>query len=513
MDWRKGVVIAGILMLSGAGRAEADGIVFPRPKYEVTETDQKAVLWYDGQTETMIVSINFSGNTDDFAWVIPVPGKPEVNEGVDELFTGLQQLTAPVTNQSYGSGGFLGLAQLSLKESPVTVVETKRVDIYDIAVLTAENTTALRGWLEDNGYEYPQSREYLLRSYVNKDWYFVAAKVTTEAVGYAGGQLKTGHATPLKIVFPTARMVYPLKISGKPADTITTPTPMPGATKEDVVGAWSWENGATQGWYSGQVIETAESFDGKYVMKMTGYRGVNQNTRNYIRKSVAGLKPGRYTFSAYVKPAAAASGYVKLSVGGMENESPVSNLEEITGWKRLELSFTASRNSYQLNLDSENMDGSVLWDGVQLETGDEATPFVKEIIAQEIPNFVIPTKVPDKPVNLVLYVFADHKQEVPGWKVEYAGRVSRTKIEKLAVDDEGEPWMKVSGGKYLTKLNRTMKLSEMTTDVYPRQSENDRSVGAGTRGIEWTGWRVLLVLVLPLVAEVVLIGYIWSRRK
>ena len=132
-----------------ASIVSADGMVVPRPGLTVTETDQRAVIWHDGKTETLIVSITFEGKVDDFAWIIPVPSKPEVEAGVDELFTGLEKLTAPKYEPPAGGFGMYGNVNLSVpSKSAVTVVETKRVDIYDISVLTAESSSALQAWLE-----------------------------------------------------------------------------------------------------------------------------------------------------------------------------------------------------------------------------------------------------------------------------------------------------------------------------------------------------------------------------
>jgi hypothetical protein len=125
---------------------------------------------------------------------------------------------------------------------------------------------------------------------------------------------------------------------------------------------------------------------------------------------------------------------------------------------------------------------------------------------------ISPTAVPDKNVNLLMYVFADHKKEAPGWAVSYAGKVDGKTIGKLAMDEQGDPWMQTNKKMYLTKLTRNMKQSEMTTDVYLRDSVDNNPVGTGG-GSSWVGWRIILVLGVPIVAEVLVIGYIWRRRK
>jgi len=507
-----------MFLIVGTVGVKADGMMIPRPNYYIQETDQKAVIWHDGKTETLIVSVNFSGNAADFAWVIPVPGKPEVSEGADELFTGLNQLTAPkVTSSGYKGVGMFGVSTLSVNMPQVSVIETKKVDIYDVAVLTAENSTALQEWLESHGYEYPENRAYLLNSYINKGWYFVAAKVSTEALGYAGSQLKTGHATPLKLVFAAEKIVYPLKISGKPANTVPTPTQMAGG----VIGAWSFETG-TQGWSRGTAVEIKNPKFGKYVLKSTplNYGSVGNNIDYYssVSSSISlqGLISGReYIFSGYVKPAVAGQGWASLQVsGGSERTAESKGVRLNTpNWQRLEVKFTAAGSYTMLIAAVTQIDKSteIYWDGLQLEEGVKATEFSKEVEYVSVTK-ISPTPIPDKYINLLLYVFADHKKEAPGWGISYAGKVDGKTIGKLAADEQGDPWMKTGKKMYLTKLTRNMRQSEMTADVYLRDAADNNSVGTGG-GSGRVGWRVGLVLGLPLVVELLVIGYMWRRRK
>jgi len=249
-----GIFLIALFILVAPRETVADGMVIPQPSYYVQETDQKAVIWHDGKTETLIISITFRGDSDEFVWVIPTPSKPEVVQGVDELFTGLDVLARPVYTTRYGPvGEYGGGVNYLSKGAEVTVVETKKVDIYDIAVLTAENTQALQKWLEDNGYQYPKNREHLLSSYISKDWYFIAVKVNAQSLSISQG-LKTGHATPLKISFNSEKVVYPLKISGPEASET--------GVKSKVVAGFSFEDGSTQGWYGGQVLE-GNAYKGK----------------------------------------------------------------------------------------------------------------------------------------------------------------------------------------------------------------------------------------------------------
>lgn len=162
---------------------KADGGLVSPFDYFVYETYQKAVIVYEEGMETLILSITFRGDAKDFGWVVPTPTKPEVDKSSDELFTSLEELTRP--EAAYRTENILGIPQTTKKEEAVTVVETKKIDIYNITVLEATDPNALAKWLDKNGYQFPTDSAYILEDYVEKGWFFVACKIRPE---FAGGQ-------------------------------------------------------------------------------------------------------------------------------------------------------------------------------------------------------------------------------------------------------------------------------------------------------------------------------------
>ncbi len=189
----------------------ADGGILPPPNYYVREDSQKAVIVYDQGVETLILSVEFSGDAKQFGWIIPTPARPEVSKSSDELFKSLEDLTGStvVYDQTYG----LGSAPEAMKES-VTVLERKKIDIYDIAVLESTSSQDLAKWLKDNGFQYPENEAYIFDDYIKNSWVFTAVKVQAEFLDtVASKRLSEGRATPLQLVFKSENIVYPLKIS------------------------------------------------------------------------------------------------------------------------------------------------------------------------------------------------------------------------------------------------------------------------------------------------------------
>jgi hypothetical protein len=92
---------------------------------------------------------------------------------------------------------------------------------------------------------------------------------------------------------------------------------------------------------------------------------------------------------------------------------------------------------------------------------------------------------------------ADHKKTLPSFSTSYGNWVKKGAIEKWAVDDQGDPLIKPAGKKYfLTKLTRSMTLSQMTDDLFPRNASDNKKVG--TSAVDYN--RSLTTILLFLLA-------------
>ena len=138
------------------------------------EPNQKAVISWNGQKETMILSSSVkSDDIANFAWVVPIQSssKPEVSEGNISIFYDLVNYFNVPTPNDFEQTGVAG-------KGGVTVIETKEIDVYDITILKANNTNDLINWLNENGYKVPNEARPIIEKYVNKnDFYFIANKI------------------------------------------------------------------------------------------------------------------------------------------------------------------------------------------------------------------------------------------------------------------------------------------------------------------------------------------------
>ena len=77
--------------------ALADGMVVPTIAYpaKITIPDQRALICYTNGTERLVIETRFSGAGTNFAWVVPLPSQPVIEEATTGLFPTLQYLFRP----------------------------------------------------------------------------------------------------------------------------------------------------------------------------------------------------------------------------------------------------------------------------------------------------------------------------------------------------------------------------------------------------------------------------------
>jgi len=216
-NMKRGVLVLflALVVLINLSSVIADGAYFPEPGYWVRPGQQRAIIFYENNEETLILTSNFQGNAKDLVWIIPVPEKPEITKANEEIFTEIAKLAQPQYDTGISYGAMLKTTAGGDYESSVFVLESKKVDYYDVNVLAASNSQDLVRWFNENGYDYPEEYGYVLNHYISKNWGFVAIKVSPEAQGAKEimQDLKEGHATPVKLVFESDKPVFPLKIS------------------------------------------------------------------------------------------------------------------------------------------------------------------------------------------------------------------------------------------------------------------------------------------------------------
>ncbi len=224
----RGVLLVACLL--GMGQvAWADGGMFPTFAGSAASADQRAVVVFDSGRETLILQTTYEGDSANFAWVIPTPVRVmagDIATADASIFDDLYYLTEPHVWGPYGYNGGLivgcGGGARTQQFGSVNVWDTLHVDDYEVAILSAGESSDLVTWLNNNGYAYPAGHQGELDYYVGKAWFFVAAKINparrqdgnpVDPPGLGDGQYEGDEMDPLRLRFDTPEPVFPLRIS------------------------------------------------------------------------------------------------------------------------------------------------------------------------------------------------------------------------------------------------------------------------------------------------------------
>lgn len=137
------------------------------------------------------VQIQYAGDADQFAWVVPVHAVPTLSVGSAAMFTYLQQRTTPYFSLSWDGAGQCGIYPPAYASGAtedggtnggghVDVISQQTVGPYDSAVLSSTDAGALQAWLRANSYDLTPEGEAALVPYVNEGFYFVALKLSQD---------------------------------------------------------------------------------------------------------------------------------------------------------------------------------------------------------------------------------------------------------------------------------------------------------------------------------------------
>ncbi len=226
------IFLGALLALSLAypRRVSADGAFFYDVEVEklgnsAESPNQRALIIHDGEKETLVLQVKYSGNVENFAWVVPIPVLPEENSittDSDSIFQKLHEVTQPRLYKIKGRDGWgkLGgggdgpedVAEIVPKMG-IQVWERLQVGPYAVAVLSGSSSQALIDWLTSNGYHFPKEASSTVDFYVRKNWYFLASRVTVQSALPKSNSMFQAGLPALKMTFKTEKPVFPLRIS------------------------------------------------------------------------------------------------------------------------------------------------------------------------------------------------------------------------------------------------------------------------------------------------------------
>ena len=190
---RHAAVLGALLTvgLLAAPRAEACGGFFCS-QAPIDQAGERIVFGVRDNTVEAHIQIQYQGEAEKFSWVVPMPAFPVLDVGSPMIFSYLDGRTQArftldwqnrCTGDGRGGGVFEDVADgppsapSPVEGGGVVVVSQSEVGPYDAAILQADQATALRDWLVDNGYDLTPQGAQALEPYVGQGLYFLALKL------------------------------------------------------------------------------------------------------------------------------------------------------------------------------------------------------------------------------------------------------------------------------------------------------------------------------------------------
>jgi len=190
----------------------------------------QVVLVRDEDRTVITMANDFEGEVEDFAVVIPVPTmieREQINVGDRAIVQHLDAYTSPrlveyhdadpcARHEVYELMGRASdapaAANKQLKRSArsrgVTIEAQYTVGEYDILILSAEQSSGLIRWLNDNDYKIPRGARKVVDSYLKQDMRFFVAKVNVQEQSKLGYQ----YLRPLQVAYESSKFMLPIRL-------------------------------------------------------------------------------------------------------------------------------------------------------------------------------------------------------------------------------------------------------------------------------------------------------------
>ena len=195
MTTTRTVILAAALTVAASPAALACGGFFCNNANPVDQSGERILFAVAGNSVTAHIQIQYQGAAEKFSWVLPLPSVPDsVTVGTDVLFDQLRAQTDPrfelawktVEGCSSGlacpyasaGGGDGGTSGTGGQQPPgVQIVLEGETGPFNFKALKADTGQVLYEWLNEHGYDQPETAPPLIEHYVAEGYIFVAIKL------------------------------------------------------------------------------------------------------------------------------------------------------------------------------------------------------------------------------------------------------------------------------------------------------------------------------------------------
>ncbi|MCB9506247.1 MAG: DUF2330 domain-containing protein [Myxococcales bacterium] len=224
-----GATLAGSAALLAPATAAACGGFFCNRSAPVEQTGEHIIFAVDeeaGKTEATVL-VNYAGPSESFAWIVPTPSFPEIGVSSASVFNTIESLIGPRFYLNWstrgtcdygmwaGEGDF-GAPSASAdagagggrdEDGGVTVIARQNVGPYDTVILQATDSEVLLEWLQENGYDIPDTILPYVDPYVQMGGtvHFAAFKLLSDR--------DTGDLQPIVLRYDGVKPTIPIQLT------------------------------------------------------------------------------------------------------------------------------------------------------------------------------------------------------------------------------------------------------------------------------------------------------------
>ncbi len=190
----------------------------------IDQAAEQIIFRQDGSNITTAVRIRYTGEAENFGWVLPVPNTPELSLGSDTLFSQLELATRPQfalsrsgeecdtdTNAPTPLATPAASASDGGGEADGVVVESQvTIGAFDAQVISGDDSQAVANWLAENNLDLSDRGAELLEPYVDANMKFVVLKLQNDA--------DVGDIQPIILNYESDKPMIPIKLTAIAAE-------------------------------------------------------------------------------------------------------------------------------------------------------------------------------------------------------------------------------------------------------------------------------------------------------
>ena len=173
---------------------------------------QRALIVHGAGAQELVLELDYEDAHEGFAWLIPLPGRPEVRVVERETF---EMLGAATRQADKGRSSRIGYSTQGNVSAGVALLDRRIVGAAEIVVLAGGAGGGLVDWLREQGFVLPQSATPVIDDYLARGWIFTVVRVATAPAAEGEALVETltdATVGPLLFSFASETPVYPLGI-------------------------------------------------------------------------------------------------------------------------------------------------------------------------------------------------------------------------------------------------------------------------------------------------------------